>query len=93
MDEVENFFAACYDDRFDDVVIRLRNDPGFIHSRRISGRTPLHQAAFGGALRVATLLIENGADVNAVTDYVSPFCVLGGKIDCVAPAETSHVRP
>src|SRR5262245_49758752 len=69
MDEVDDFFDACYEDRLEDVASRLRDNPRLIRERRIGGRTPLHQAAFGGGQRVVALLIDNGADVNATTDY------------------------
>jgi len=69
MDEVESFFEACFGDRIDDVKRRAQHDNSLIGSRRIGGRTPLHQAAFGGAVRVAAFLIEAGADVNAVSEH------------------------
>jgi ankyrin repeat protein len=69
MDEVEAMFDACFEDRADEVADAIRNTPAVIHARRIGGRTPLHQAAFGGAERVVALLVANGADVNATTDY------------------------
>ena len=69
MDEIDSFFGACYEDRLEEVAARLDEDATLIHARRIGGRTPLHQAAFGGGLRVAALLIHRGADVNATSDY------------------------
>jgi len=69
MDEVELFFQACFEDRLEDVASRLRETPGLVHARRIGERTPLHQAAFGGGERVASFLIDKGADVNATTEY------------------------
>ena len=69
MDDVESLFDACLGDRVDDVTARVQRDNALVHSRRIGGRTPLHQAAFGGAVRAATVLIEAGADVNAASEY------------------------
>lgn len=69
MDLVDDFFDACYEDRLEDVARCVHQIPGLVHTRRIGGRTPLHQAAFGGAQRVVAFLIEHGADVNASTDY------------------------
>jgi ankyrin repeat protein len=69
MDEVDTFFDACLEDHLEVVRQRLAIDDSLIHARRIGGRTPLHQAAFGGALRVVELLIASGADINARTEY------------------------
>lgn len=69
MDEVEVFFDDCYNDHLDVVMTRLQADSNLVRSRRIGNRTPLHQAAFGGAHRVVALLIDRGADVNARTEF------------------------
>ena len=44
----------------------LQDDPESIHTADASGQTPLHHAAERGNLRLAKLLIELGADVNAL---------------------------
>ena len=69
MDEIAAFFESCFEDRLDDAASQLKQNSALIESRHIGGRTPLHQAAFGGSLRVAELLIASKADVNAVTEY------------------------
>lgn len=69
MERVEALFDACFEDRVGEVTEAIRTAPAAIHARRIGGRTPLHEAAFGGAERVVGLLIASGADVNAMTDY------------------------
>lgn len=69
MDEIDAFFEDCFEDRLEIVAARIQENPGLIHSRRIGGRTPLHQTAFGGGQRVAALLIASGSDVNATNDY------------------------
>ena len=42
--------------------------PGRVHKRNERGETPLHVACIRGDLRLATSLIEQGAEVNA-TDH------------------------
>lgn len=42
--------------------------PGRVHKRNERGETPLHVACIRGDIRLATSLIEQGADVNA-TDH------------------------
>jgi uncharacterized protein len=44
----------------------LRKDREFVRSRSKVGWTPLHHAAFGNNVAVAKVLLEAGADVNAV---------------------------
>ena len=49
-------------------VKEVQITPGRVHKRNERGETPLHIACIRGDLRMATSLIEQGADVNA-TDH------------------------
>ncbi len=48
------------------VKTLLAEDPGLINDLNEQGSTPLHSACFGGHLDVVKLLLEKGADVQAV---------------------------
>ncbi|KAH0559802.1 hypothetical protein GP486_003678 [Trichoglossum hirsutum] len=50
---------------------QLRGDGGIkgINQRDDSGATPLYHAASGGKTKIASKLIDNGADINAVDNY------------------------
>ena len=59
---------------------------GILYPYRIKRRTPLHLACFAGSLDAARLLIESGANVNAIAlNGVRPlgFAVLQNHIDIV----------
>ena len=55
-------------DRTDDLHRILDAEPGSVAARSADGFTPLHLAAFFGAPAAAALLIDRGADVEAVAD-------------------------
>ncbi len=44
----------------------IAGDPELVHARDDVGATPLHHAAYGGLCELALLLLDAGADVNAV---------------------------
>ena len=46
----------------------VATNPGLVHSREKDGSTPLHAAAWKGELEVAKVLIDLGADVNALSE-------------------------
>jgi ankyrin repeat protein len=50
----------------------LASDPKLVSDRDKNGDTPLHQAALHGQLEVSQILIDAGADVNAINNY-PPF--------------------
>ena len=58
-------FAAAATGRTEDLHRRLSN--ATVNSYAYDGWTPLHLAAFFGHLDAARLLLERGADVNAVS--------------------------
>jgi ankyrin repeat protein len=59
-------FAAAALGRLDDLREALRR-PGAVNDVAYDGWTPLHLAAFFGALDAAQLLIDSGADLQAVS--------------------------
>jgi uncharacterized protein len=63
--EVDVFNAAATG-RLDDLR-RLLKDQALVDSISYDGWTPLHLAAFFGHAEAAQVLLENGADVNAVS--------------------------
>ena len=50
-------------------------------SRNEIGNTPLHAALAGGRGSVAELLVERGADVNAVANGLTPLDIAAGRED------------
>lgn len=54
--------ALAHLDRYDDLAAMLDAEPSRVHERGGDGQTPLH---FARSIRVADLLLERGADINA----------------------------
>jgi len=54
--------ALAHLDRYDDLVAMLDTDPARVHERGGDGQTPLH---FARSIRVADLLLQRGADIDA----------------------------
>jgi ankyrin repeat protein len=50
------------------VRAEVAKDAGYVSARHKIGWTPLHFAAFGGNARAAEVLLERGAEVNALAD-------------------------
>ncbi|WP_169829509.1 ankyrin repeat domain-containing protein [Desulfatibacillum aliphaticivorans] len=71
--KVEKFesgvFKAAYDGDLEQVKSMYRADPNVIRQVNSFGETPLHIAATMCHLDVAKFLVENGADVNAGSDW------------------------
>ena len=72
--------------RADIVEARLREDPTSVHRHSYDGWTPLHLAAFFGHAAVVTLLLEGGADLNALSgngirNTALHAAVAGGRVD------------
>ncbi|HET9467423.1 MAG TPA: sigma-70 family RNA polymerase sigma factor [Vicinamibacterales bacterium] len=70
-----DIFSACASGNTEAVRAFLDSDPDIVRARRAAGKgvpassvgfTPLHEAAARGEQRIATLLLNSGADVNAV---------------------------
>lgn len=69
-----DIFACCYLERNDDGRRLLSEDSSCAHERTPKDRTPLHFAAQKGNIQMARLLVEHGADVNAVdADRTTPL--------------------
>ena len=54
--------ALAHLDRYDDLVAMLDTEPSRVHERGGDGQTPLH---FARSVRVADLLLQRGADIDA----------------------------
>jgi len=65
MPEFEKLIEASKRGVLEDVTAVLDGHPELINMKDEFGATPLHHAAFGGHRRVARLLVERGADINA----------------------------
>jgi len=72
--------------RADIVEARLQEDPTSVHRQSYDGWTPLHLAAFFGHAGVVALLLERGADLQAVSgngmrNTALHAAVAGGRVD------------
>jgi len=72
--------------RADIVEARLQEDPTSVHRQSYDGWTPLHLAAFFGHAAVVALLLERGADLQAVSgngmrNTALHAAVAGGRVD------------
>ena len=72
--------------RADIVEARLHEDPTSVHRQSYDGWTPLHLAAFFGHAAVVTLLLEGGANLEAVSgnrigNTALHAAVAGGRVD------------
>lgn len=73
--------AACKAGEVEKVRALLESDPTLINRRDDEGSTPLHHAVNSGSMELAGLLIDSGADIEAVsgvggTYHDSGFSVL-----------------
>jgi Ankyrin repeats (3 copies) len=65
MSEFEKLIEATKRDAVEDVEAILHSHPELINNRDEVGATALHHAAFAGHRRVAQLLVQHGAEINA----------------------------
>lgn len=47
--------------------VAVRGNPGLLHEPDSNGWRPIHEAAFAGHRRAVEFLLQNGADINALT--------------------------
>lgn len=66
MDEFERLIEAAQHGLVGDVKAIVHRHPEFVRRYDETGATALHYAAFGGHRDVVRVLVEAGADVNAV---------------------------
>jgi hypothetical protein len=72
------------------LKVLLSHDPNLAFARDSEMYTPLHNAAFAGAVDGVKLLIDSGADVNAVTrDGSTPLHFTWGRLAFVANTRRS----
>ena len=57
------------------LIQRLIDQGADVNAQGYNGLTPLHKAAYSGDLKVAKLLIDNGADPNTYDNYHGPVGV------------------
>jgi hypothetical protein len=63
--EASDILVACYAGRADRVAAFLKKDPTLVQMRTNWGDTPLHLAATLNQVKIAEVLLAQGADVNA----------------------------
>jgi ankyrin repeat protein len=69
MSELERLMAAAERGALDDVRAAIDAQPELIKARDDDGATLLHYAAFGGHRPLVELLVERGADINAMDGH------------------------
>jgi uncharacterized protein len=62
-----DFFLASELGMLDRVIGALKSDPGLARTFSAAGSTALHRSCYWGQIAVARLLLERGADPNAIT--------------------------
>ena len=65
MDDFNRLIEAAKRGDEEDVISLLQRNSELINQRDELGATALHYAAFGGHRKVAKLLVDRGADINA----------------------------
>ena len=65
----EKLLRACIDAWYHVRVAEVLAEGGAPHARDKDGQTPLHHASFNGDAKVCVLLLDAGADSNAVNDF------------------------
>ncbi|KAI8062269.1 acyl-CoA-binding protein [Gongronella butleri] len=66
-DDQDEIFSLVKDNKYDQLLALLKVDPKHVHSRDRNGLTALHHACDRGHLEAVKLLVEKGADINAVS--------------------------
>lgn len=74
-----------------ELVRQLINQGAIVDARNKSGLTPLHNAASFGQVEIAKVLLENGADVNAIT-YLQENTPLGFALMDNKPEAANFLR-
>lgn len=60
---------AANEGKIDVARTILNIKPDCVHAKDEDGYTPLHRACYNNNIELAKLLIQHGADVNALTDF------------------------
>src|SRR5258707_14615652 len=69
MSEIERLMEAAERGGLDDVRAAIDAEPDLITARDDEGATLLHYAAFGGHRPMVELLVERGAEINAIDGH------------------------
>ena len=78
-DLARQFMCAVFLANVHRVKAMLRDHPELVHERYARDDTALHHAARNGDLEIVELLVEGGADVNAMTEpkHFPLYCAAG----------------
>jgi hypothetical protein len=83
--KTKEFYDAVEKNQIDKVKAMLAEDPTLAKEKQ--GSTPLHQAAWGGYVEMANLLIDNGAELEVVEPQhhgtALQWAVVAGRRDAV----------
>jgi len=66
---IDHLFDAIGDEKTDLAIAILEANPGLLRETKIAGRTPLHESAFCENVELARYLIQQGADLDALTEH------------------------
>jgi len=63
----DEIVKACTEGNMEEVKKLLKEDPNLINAKDWNGETPLHKAAINGHVELVKLLLEEGANPNALS--------------------------
>jgi ankyrin repeat protein len=69
LEKAKKFHAACYNDETEEVTELLKQDKWLLDSKDADGHTVLNKATVSGHIKLVTLLLEKGANVNATNSH------------------------
>jgi ankyrin repeat protein len=85
--------SACFNKTYDCAqIIASAKGNNILNAKDNEGTTALHKAAFIGDIAVMKILIDGGADVNAVDEGATPLhkAAFNGKIDVLNVLLNGH---
>ncbi len=69
MEEKTDILQAAGNGKRKRVKLLLTVNPDLVNVQDVDGWTPLHMASFGGHTKIAALLLQHKADVNAQDEH------------------------